>query len=173
MQERTALPIIAAVSAMVLLLVPVLLALPPGELDINVRMLPKLNAGINSMVSVVLVAGLVCIKRGQVRLHKLCMLTAFLLSTVFLLSYVLYHYQAQETRFGGVGSIRYVYFFILITHIVLAAAIVPLSLLTMYRALNDEIAKHKKLARYTWPIWFYVSVTGVILYFMISPYYPV
>jgi putative membrane protein len=99
------------------------------------------------------------------------MLGAIVLSTLFLVSYIAHHILTGDTKFGGVGSIRYLYFFILITHIFLAAVILPFILFTAYRGLIAEWPAHKKIARITWPIWFYVSVTGVIVYFMIAPYY--
>ena len=104
-------------------------------------------------------------------LHKRLMVTAMILSVLFLLSYVCHHLFAGDTKFGGQGGIRYFYFFILITHVFLAAIIMPFVLFTAYRALISEFPAHKKLARITWPIWFYVSMTGVLVYLFISPYY--
>ena len=101
------------------------------------------------------------------------MLSAFIFSAVFLLSYVTYHSSAPETKFGGAGLIKGIYLFLLLTHIVLASIIVPLALLTLYRIWKNQVEKHKKIARWTFPIWLYVSITGVIVYLMISPYYPV
>jgi putative membrane protein len=99
------------------------------------------------------------------------MLSAFVLSSIFLISYVIYHASVPETRFGGQGIVRYIYFFVLITHIILATLVVPLALFSIYRGLNSEVVLHKKIVKYTFPIWLYVSVTGVIVYLMISPYY--
>ena len=99
------------------------------------------------------------------------MLTAFALSALFLISYVIYHSLAEETHFGGEGVIRYIYFFILITHIILAAAIVPLVLITLVRGLSNKFDKHRKIARWTFPLWLYVAVTGVVVYLMLRPYY--
>jgi putative membrane protein len=99
------------------------------------------------------------------------MLTAILLSSLFLISYICHHLLAGDTKFGGSGTVRYIYYFILGTHIVLAGVILPFILFTAYRALIGEFDKHKKLVRITWPVWFYVAVTGVIVYLMISPYY--
>ena len=100
------------------------------------------------------------------------MLTAAAISAVFLVSYVLYHSSVPQSKYGGVGTIRYIYFPLLITHILLAAAIVPLVLITLYRGLTANYAKHKPIARWTLPLWLYVTVTGVIVYVMMSPYYP-
>ena len=131
----------------------------------------RINAVINSMVSVILVAALISVKQKKYILHKRLMLTAIILSTAFLISYIAHHLLAGETRFGGQGFVRSIYFFILGTHIFLAAIILPFILFTAYRATISEWATHRKLAKITWPIWFYVAVTGVIVYLMISPYY--
>lgn len=139
--------------------------------DFDVHLFAKFNAIINSIVSALLLAGLIAVKARRYRLHKRIMISAILLSVLFLLSYICHHLFAGDTKFGGVGTIRYVYFFILITHIVLAAIILPFILFTAYRASIAEWPQHMRLARITWPIWFYVSVTGVVVYLMISPYY--
>lgn len=141
------------------------------DLPFNVHLFAKFNALINSAVSFLLLVGLLSVKRGRYALHKKVMLTAMVLSFLFLVSYICHHLLSDSTVFGGEGTIRYVYYFILITHIILAAIILPFILFTSYRALVAEFTAHKKLARITWPIWFYVSVTGVIVYLMISPYY--
>src|SRR5688572_7267653 len=137
----------------------------------DVHVFAKLNAIINSMVSVLLIIGLITVKQRRYLLHKRIMIGALILSVCFLLSYICHHLLAGDTRFGGTGSIRYFYFIILITHIFLAAIILPFILFTTYRALTGEWARHRRLAKITWPIWLYVSVTGVIVYWMISPYY--
>jgi len=131
----------------------------------------RINAGVNTVVAVLLVAALIAVKQKKYLLHKRIMLTAMILSIIFLISYIAHHLLAGETKFGGQGTIRYVYFFILSTHIFLAAIILPFILFTAYRALAAEWPKHRKLARITWPIWFYVAVTGPVVYFLISPYY--
>lgn len=141
------------------------------ELPFNVHVFAKLNAYINSAVSFLLLVGLLSVKRGRYALHKKVMMTAMVLSLLFLVSYICHHLLSDSTVFGGEGAIRYIYYFILITHIILAAIILPFILFTSYRALVAEWPAHKKLARITWPIWFYVSVTGVIVYLLISPYY--
>lgn len=141
------------------------------ELPFNVHVFAKLNAFINSAVSFLLLVGLLSVKRGRYSLHKKVMITSMVLSLLFLVSYICHHLLSDSTVFGGEGAIKYVYYFILITHIILAAIILPFILFTSYRALVAEWPAHKKLARITWPIWFYVSVTGVIVYLLISPYY--
>lgn len=149
--------------------------------------LPKLNAFLNSSVFVLLLAGFYFIKNGNIRFHRACMLAAFIFSSVFLVSYVIYHYSAPETRYGDInhdgilqdaekaaaGSIRYIYYILLASHIILATIIVPLALVTLFRIFNLQTEKHKKIARITLPIWLYVSITGVIVYLMISPFYPI
>lgn len=137
----------------------------------DIHVFAKINAVINSVVSLLLLAGLIAIKNRKYILHRNIMAGAMGLSILFLLSYIAHHLLAGDTRFGGEGSIRYVYFTILITHIFLAAIILPFILFTTYRALIGEWKGHRKLARITWPVWFYVSVSGVIVYLMISPYY--
>ena len=145
------------------------------KLNINtgfdVHIFAKINASINSAVAILLVAGLVAVKRKNFLLHKNIMLTAIVLSSLFLLSYIAHHLLAGDTKFGGSGTVRYIYYFILGTHIVLAAVILPFILFTAYRALTGEFDKHKKLVRFTWPVWLYVAITGVIVFLMISPYY--
>jgi putative membrane protein len=139
--------------------------------EFDVHIFAKFNAIINSTVSLLLVAGLVTVRRGKYLLHKKIMMSAMVLSVLFLISYICHHLLAGDTRFGGTGSIRYVYFFILITHIFLAAIILPFILFTTYRAMIAEWPQHRRIAKITWPIWLYVSVTGVLVYLMISPYY--
>lgn len=137
----------------------------------DVHIFALINAIINTIVTLLLAAALVAIKLQKYVLHKRLMLTAMVLSMLFLVSYILHHLLAGDTKFGGQGAIRYFYFIILITHIFLAAIILPFILYTAYRALVSEWPQHKKLARITWPIWFYVSMTGVLVYLFISPYY--
>mgnify|MGYP000633576563 FL=1 len=141
------------------------------DLGFDVHVFAKANAVINSLVAVLLVAGLVSVKSRNYMLHKKLMMAAMVLSVLFLVSYIAHHLFAGETKFGGTGTIRTVYYLILFTHIPLAGLILPFILFSAYRALIGEWSAHKKLVRYTWPIWFYVAVTGVIVYCLISPYY--
>jgi putative membrane protein len=141
------------------------------DLGFDERIFAKVNAVINSLVAVLLVAGIVTAKSRKYVTHKKIMLSAMVLSLLFLISYICHHLFAGETKFGGEGTIRYVYYAILITHIILAAIILPFILFTAYRALIGENAAHRKLAKITWPIWFYVAVTGPVVYLLISPYY--
>jgi uncharacterized membrane protein YozB (DUF420 family) len=134
---------------------------------VTIADLPALNASLNATAAVLLVIGYILIRRGDRRRHKAVMLAAFSTSTLFLISYVVYHANVGSKRFEGQGPIRLVYFAILITHVILAAAIVPLSLITLTRALRNRFDKHRRIARWTLPIWLYVSVTGVIVYLML------
>jgi putative membrane protein len=143
----------------------------PAPTGLDVHIFAKANAVINSLVSLLLIAGLVTAKSGRWQLHRRVMLAAMCLSAIFLVSYILHHLFAGDTKFGGQGWIRPVYYFILITHIFLAAGSLPFILFTAYRALAGKYAEHARMARRVWPIWFYVSLSGVIVYFLISPYY--
>lgn len=133
--------------------------------------LPPIYATTNGFTAVLLISAVVAIKNGKRKLHERMMTSAIALSIAFLVMYVAYHMTADSTKFGGVGVIRYVYFFILVTHIVLSIVIIPMVLITYVRALGKNFDKHKKIARITFPIWLYVAVTGVVVYLMISPYY--
>lgn len=142
------------------------------DLGFDVHLLALANAVINGTVSVLLVGALIAVKQKNLLLHKRLMLAAIVLSSLFLISYIGHHLLASETKYGGVhDAMYYTYLFILLTHILLATVILPFILFTAYRALTGEYAQHKKLAKYTWPLWLYVSVTGVLVYLMISPYY--
>ncbi len=141
------------------------------ELGFDIHIFAKINAVINSLVAVLLMAALLAVKSRNYILHKRLMITALILSVLFLVFYIAHHLFAGETKFGGEGYIRLVYFILLATHIILAALILPFILFTAYRGLTAEYSKHKKLARYTWPLWLYVAITGPIVYFFISPYY--
>lgn len=145
------------------------------KLDVDLPFSPhvfaSVSAIINSLVAVLLVAGLFTAKQKKYELHKKIMMFAIILSVLFLLSYIAHHLLTDETKFGGEGAIKTIYYIILFTHIPLAGIVLPFILFTAYRALIGEYEEHKKLTRLTWPIWFYVAVTGVIVYLMISPYY--
>lgn len=129
--------------------------------------LPTLNATLNTIAATLLVAGYLAIRRGRIAVHKRCMLAAFATSVLFLLSYVVYHAQVGSRPFHGQGTIRIVYFVILVSHVLLAAAIVPLALTTVARALRGRFDRHVAIARWTLPVWLYVSVTGVVVYLML------
>jgi putative membrane protein len=133
--------------------------------------LPPIYASINGFTAFLLVFALIAIKQKKINLHKKIMTTCLVFSATFLVLYVIYHITSDSTKYGGEGPIKIIYLFILITHILLSIAIIPLVLFTYVRALAAKFDKHKKLARITWPIWFYVALSGVIVYLMISPYY--
>ena len=133
--------------------------------------LPPIYATINGITAVLLVTAVWAIKNGKRQLHENLMKTAIGCSVAFLAMYVAYHMTADSTPYGGEGAMRYVYFFILLTHILLSIIIIPFVLITYVRALAERFDKHRKLARITYPMWLYVAVTGVIVYLMISPYY--
>lgn len=141
------------------------------DLGFDVHIFAAINAVINSAIAVLLIAALWAVKAKKYLLHKQMMMTALLLSVLFLVSYIAHHLLAGDTKFGGEGAIRTIYYIILVTHIFLAAIILPFILFTAYRALTAEYATHKKLAKYTWPLWLYVAITGPVVYWMISPYY--
>lgn len=144
------------------------------KLDVGVSFsfLPPFHATLNALAAVVLVYAFVQIRNRNVERHKRAMVAALAISTLFLLSYVLYHITTESVRYGGEGAIRYVYFFFLITHVVLAAVIFPFILFTFVRSYTNQIEKHKRMARWVFPIWLYVAVTGPICYLMLMPYYP-
>ena len=133
----------------------------------SASVLPTLNACLNATAAVAILTGVLAIRRRRVAVHRAAMLTAFAVSTVFLVSYLVYHYQAGSKRFEGPGWLRVVYLAILLTHTVLAVAIVPLVVTTLYRALTRQFARHVPLARWIFPLWLYVSVTGVVVYWML------
>ena len=134
--------------------------------------LPMLNAVLNSTSAILLTAGYFFIRKGDRRAHRNCMISALLTSTIFLISYLTYHYNHGSTKFQGEGAIRGVYYLILLTHTVLAAVIVPMVLVTLSRALKERFDRHRLIARWTLPLWMYVSVTGVIVYLMLYQLYP-
>lgn len=133
--------------------------------------LPKVNAMINGTCSVLLVVSLYFISRGNVQMHKRLNITTFLLSSLFLISYIIFHSTGIKTTYGGEGPIRIFYYVVLISHIILAAVVLPLVLLSFHHGLQMQVERHKKLVRWSYPIWLYVTVSGVIVYIMISPYY--
>jgi putative membrane protein len=155
------------------------------SLGFNPHIFALLSAAVNSIVSVMLIAGLILIRQKKFMAHKKVMLTTMALSILFLVFYIAHHLFTGETKFGDTnhdgllsdaeialaGSVRYIYYFIISTHITLAALVMPFVLYSAYRAMTGNYAQHKKLVRYTFPIWLYVAVTGVVVYLMISPYY--
>ncbi|MEQ8471021.1 MAG: DUF420 domain-containing protein [Marinoscillum sp.] len=186
--NKTYLRVIQIVSVLIPLVVAFLL-FAPFNLNLEgqswIKSLPSFNAVINSLTSVLLVAALIAIKSKKIALHRNLMLTALMLGVLFLLSYVLYHASSSSTIYGdlnhdgllditekeSLGSMRTIYLSTLLSHIGFSIVVVPFVLLAFYYALSNQISKHQKIVKYTFPIWLYVSVTGVIVYLMISPYY--
>jgi putative membrane protein len=137
----------------------------------QIPLLATVNATLNAIAAVFLGAGFYFIRRRRIAAHRACMITAFAVSVVFLICYLAYHYQVGDVRFQGHGPVRPVYFAILISHILLAVTTVPLAIMTLSRALRSRFDQHRRIARWTWPIWMYVSVTGVIVYLMVYHIY--
>lgn len=157
--------------------VALLFLIPPmenlsEETRASLYILPKLNAAFNGTAFCCLIAAWMAIRQKNVRVHRAFTTAALGLSMLFLISYVAFHLTTESTKYGGDGWMRAVYFFILISHILLSTGIIPLVLFTYARGLGMQVEKHRKLARITWPIWLYVTATGVLVYWMISPYYP-
>jgi putative membrane protein len=142
------------------------------KIDLNLPVfLPPIYAGINAVTSILLLLAFWAIKNKKIDLHENLVKACMALSAVFLILYVLYHMTSDSTSFGGEGVIRWVYFFVLISHILLSIVVIPFVLITFVRGITRDVERHKKIARITFPIWLYVTITGVIVYYMISPYY--
>lgn len=165
---------IVAVSILIPTVVAILFSVKLKDLGFNVEpmpYLPPIYATINGITAILLVTAAMAIKNGKRKLHERLMTTAIACSVVFLIMYVAYHMTTERTNFGGEGAIKFIYLFILITHILLSIAIIPMVLITYVRALAERFDAHKKIAKITFPLWLYVAVTGVVVYLMISPYY--
>jgi putative membrane protein len=170
--EKKLMNLIYAVSALVFALVVVLRFIPkPESIPFFVQKLPALNAMINGTCTFLLLSSYYFIKRKKIAIHKKINITAFILSALFLASYVTYHALAKETSFPQDNPLRPLYLIILLSHIVLAALVLPVILITFYRGLNMQVPLHRKIARWAFPIWLYVTTSGVIVYLMISPFY--
>jgi putative membrane protein len=156
------------------IVIPIVVAVLFGIKIPNVEpltFLPPIYATINGLTGIILIIAFFAIKNKNIVLHENLMTTAIWCSAVFLIMYVAYHMTSDSTKFGGEGTIKYVYYFILITHILLSIIVIPFVLITYVRAITNNFEKHKKIAKITFPLWLYVAVTGVIVYLMISPYY--
>lgn len=173
-KEKKFTPFIIAAAIAIPVVVTILAIAPKMEIlgDFNYHLLPLFNAIVNGTTFFVLLAALWAIKNRNIQLHRRLMTSAIVLSVLFLLSYVTFHAATEPTKFAGVGGIKSLYFFLLISHILLAIAIVPMVLVSYVRALSEKFDQHRKIAKITLPIWLYVTSTGVIVYLMISPYYP-
>ena len=162
---------IIVISILIPLAVAVLFGIKIPGYDFS--FLPPIYASINALTAVLLISALVAIKNQKRKLHENLMKSCLALSASFLVMYVVYHMTSDSTPFGGQGTIRYLYFFILISHIAFSISVIPLVLFTFVRALGGDFKRHRQIARYTFPVWLYVAITGVIVYLMISPYYKV
>jgi len=163
--------LLAYVVSFVVLLLVGLMRRVKFDLGIDFHFLPPFHASLNAITAVILLAALYFIKNKQIENHRKAIYAAMVCSALFLVSYVLYHFTTPETKFGGEGTIRTVYFILLITHVVLAAAILPFILLTFNRAYTAQFERHKKMARWVFPLWLYVAITGPVCYLMLKPYY--
>lgn len=161
---------IKVLSIAIPLVVAVLFTIPPVK-GVDLRFLPPIYATINGITAILLIAAVLAIKNKKVALHQTLIKTCIGLSTLFLLMYVAYHLTSEPTKFLGEGAIKGVYLFILISHIILSIVVIPFVLITFSRGLLGNYQAHKKIARYTFPLWLYVAVTGVLVYLLISPYY--
>lgn len=170
--KKFTLPVIL-VSIVIPLGIACLFFVPHGsmELGFNVKILPLIEAILNFTTFILLICSFYFIRKKNIRAHKICNLSAVGLSVLFLVCYLFFHFASDQAHYGGAGFIRSVYFFILITHIILSAVIVPLVLITLIRGLKGNYIRHKKIARYTWPLWLYVTLSGVLVYIMMAPYY--
>jgi putative membrane protein len=172
MTDKTAFRIIAAITIAIPGAVLALYLIPkPDTIPNFVKHCPLLNASLNGSCTILLTASYIAIRNKKIAVHRMLNIIAFTLSALFLVSYVTYHLFGKETIYPS-NSMRPVYLFVLISHITLSAIVLPMVLLTFYRGLTNQIVKHRKLARWTMPIWLYVTITGVVVYLMISPYYP-
>jgi putative membrane protein len=165
---------IIALSVIIPLAVAALFGVNLPDLGVDVKpltFLPPIYASVNGLTAIILICAVISIKKGYKTTHEKLMKFAIALSVSFLLMYIAYHMTSDSTKFGGEGAIVTIYYFILITHIVLSVAVIPFVLITYVRAITNNIERHKKIAKITFPLWLYVAITGVIVYVMISPYY--
>ena len=168
-------PLIISLSIIIPIVVALLMLFPDvfhiESESIDFSSLPFFHAILNGSTAILLFTGFILIKNKKTNWHKISMLSAFVLSSVFLLSYVTSKLTNAPVPFGGEGMIRYIYFFILISHIILSVLVLPLALFSIYRGMTGEIEKHKAIVKYTFPVWMYVAITGVLVYVLMSPYY--
>ena len=174
-QDSFFVPLIISLSIIIPIVVALLMLFPDvfhiQSESFDFSSLPFFHAILNGSTAVLLFTGFILIKNKKTNLHKISMFSAFVLSSVFLLSYVTSKLTNSPVPFGGEGLIRYIYFFILISHIILSVLVLPLALFSIYRGMTGEIEKHKSIVKYTFPVWMYVAITGVLVYILMSPYY--
>lgn len=175
MKDKVAFRAIGVLSVVIPLAVAFLLFMPKffKLSDNDFSSLPHLNAVLNSSTAICLLLALYFVKQGNHKLHQMFMTTGLIFSTLFLVSYVIYHSQAEHTLFGGEGVIKAIYLTVLLSHIALSVVVIPFVLLAFYFALKGQFDKHKKIVKYGYPLWLYVAISGVTVYFMIRPYYPI
>jgi putative membrane protein len=167
--EKTYNKLVIVLSILIPLVVAILFRV---KIDVELPVfLPPIYATINALTAIILIVAVWAVKNKKVKLHENLMTLAICLSALFLLMYVAYHMTSESTKFGGEGTIRTVYFVVLISHIILSIAVIPFVLITFIKAITNNIEKHKKIAKITFPLWLYVAVSGVIVYVLISPYY--
>ena len=171
LKDSKFIPLITIVSILVPIVVAILMLLPGQQVFGDLSILPLFHAILNGSTAVFLSVGFIFILNKKIAAHKFCMVTALGLSSIFLVSYVIYHFNAGHVTYNGTGTIRTIYLSILVSHIILAIAILPLALFTVYRGLTNQISKHRKIAKWTLPIWLYVAVTGVVIYVMMQSSY--
>jgi putative membrane protein len=166
-------PLVAVLSAAIIGLVAVVFFVGGGETvpGVDVRFLPLVNAVLNTMTTLFLIAAFLAVHRKNIVWHRRFIYGAFSTTGLFLVTYLIYHALSESTRYGGSGLMAGIYYFVLLSHIVLAAVIVPLALVTFFRGISNQIERHRAIARWTMPLWLYVSMTGVLVYLMIAPYY--
>lgn len=170
LEEKKYIRLITIVSIVIPLAVAALFGIKIPNVE-PLSFLPPIYASINGLTAILLIGSVIAIKKGNKKIHKQLNTTAIICSALFLIMYVAYHMTSNSTKFGGEGVIKYIYFFILFTHIVLSIVVIPFVLITFMRARLGKFSEHKKIAKVTFPLWLYVAVTGVIVYLMISPYY--
>ena len=166
-------PLITVVSILIPIVVTILMLLPGQQVFGDLSILPLFHAILNGCTALFLITGFILIMNKKIKAHKFCMITALSLSSIFLVSYVVYHFNTGHVVYQGTGLIRTVYLSILVSHIILAVVILPLALFTVYRGLTNQLDKHRKIARWTLPLWLYVAITGVVIYVMMQESYSV
>lgn len=172
--DKVAVPVIVALSIIVPLAVAALILFPDAlsiDMGIERSTLPAFHAILNGSTALLLILGLWFIRKKNIAAHRAAMLTAFGFSAIFLVSYVISKLNADPIPYGGEGFLKGLYFFVLITHIILSIPVLPLAMFAIYRGLSTEYARHRKIVRWTFPIWLYVAITGVLVYLFMAPYY--
>lgn len=173
MRDRNWIPLIFVFTFVLVGIIAMLFFLPgyDGEVGFEVTMLPLLNAVYNCFTLTFLIVALIAVKKKNIKMHRTFIWAAFVSTAFFLITYVIYHFLTDSTPYGGDGVLRYIYYFVLASHIILAILNVPLALITLTYGLGNRIKQHRRIGKWTMPIWMYVSFTGILVYLLISPYY--